>query len=252
MDRRGMRDYFHRKSAVGLIVFGVLLAPILIGIFLLIAGILRARKNRRLPSDAQIDAWIEEDLTAVQKHSFDKTGLDEDDLVAEPVIVKGLRFWNIGGAEIGIRAGDDRTIRFSPIGVTVICFTPDQLVAYQCALDLFTGKALSESTEEYFYQDVVSVSTTSDTLSWSEETLSKSGILDTPLKELMVGGKLQFNAAETFVLTTSGGTNLEVVLSDPKLIEVVGGGSIPIDTAEKAIRAVRKMLREKKGGARPQ
>jgi hypothetical protein len=37
-----------------------------------------------------------------------------------------------------------------------------------------------------------------------------------------------------------------VVLRDLKLIESVGGGSIPTDMADKAVQTVRKMLREKK------
>jgi hypothetical protein len=39
------------------------------------------------------------------------------------------------------------------------------------------------------------------------------------------------------------------VLQDPKLIESVGGGSIPTEMADKAVQAVRKMLREKKATA---
>ena len=52
--------------------------------------------------------------------------------------------------------------------------------------------------------------------------------------------------SEKFVLTTSGGTTLEVFLTDPKLIEKMGGGKIPTTEAEKTISVVRKMLREKK------
>jgi len=57
---------------------------------------------------------------------------------------------------------------------------------------------------------------------------------------------IQFNAAETFNLTTSGGTSIDVVLSDVELIEALGGGEIPKHRAEKAISSVRRMLREKK------
>ena len=59
-------------------------------------------------------------------------------------------------------------------------------------------------------------------------------------------GTVQLNSAETFELTTSGGTSVEVTLKDPSLIEMMGGGDIPTTRAEKAIQTVRKMLREKK------
>ncbi len=115
------------------------------------------------------------------------------------------------------------------MNITVLNFAPNQLLSYQCALDLTTGKRLNESTDEYFYRDVVSVSTKTVSVT---KTSAKYGLL-------------QLNAAETFALTTSGGTSIEVILKDPKLVEMVGG-DIPTTFAEKAIQAVRKMLREKK------
>jgi len=103
-------------------------------------------------------------------------------------------------------------------------------LAYTCVLDFTTGKALNESTDEYFYKDVVSVSTKSESRTVNIPKL----------------GTLQLNTAETFTLTTSGGTSLSVLLRDPTLIEKMGGGEIPTTRAEKAIQTVRKMLREKK------
>lgn len=61
-------------------------------------------------------------------------------------------------------------------------------------------------------------------------------------------GKLQLNTAETFVLTTSGGTSVEVVIRDIQLMQKMKG-DIPVSAAEKAVQSVRKMLREKKGQA---
>ena len=91
-------------------------------------------------------------------------------------------------------------------------------------------RALNESTDEYFYKDVVSVST---------KTKSKS-------VEIEGTGAVQLDSAETFELTTSGGTSVEVTLKDPSLIKMMGAGDIPTTRAEKAIQTVRKMLREKK------
>jgi hypothetical protein len=49
-----------------------------------------------------------------------------------------------------------------------------------------------------------------------------------------------------FVLTTAGGNAFEVTLRDPSLIEMMGGGELPTNRAEKAILAIRKILRERK------
>ncbi|HYK91114.1 MAG TPA: hypothetical protein VE398_20245 [Acidobacteriota bacterium] len=196
------------------------------------------------PSDADMDVLIQQDLKGLEERAITKAGLDRSELVSESVAVYGPRFWNIGGAEVGIKRGDDGIVRFMPIGVTIINFTAHQLSAYQCALDLMTGNPLSESTDEYFYKDVVSVSTQSETLTLGgidSAVLSKG-----PLGALMVAGKLQLNEAETFTLTTSGATKISVVLRDTRLIQRAGGGTIPTDIADKAVATVRKMLREKK------
>lgn len=250
-DRAQIKKYFAKfpKWAIWLIVIGL---PLLYakgaGVILIAGGIWGIVSYYRKPSDEQMDAWIQEDMKNLQAKALSKSSLDPSELIGEPVVVYGLRFWNIGGAEVGIKKGSDGIVRFMPIGVTVINFTPNQLVAYQCALDLTTGNSLSESTDEYFYRDVVSVSTQSKTQTWNRAAIP-TALAEGPLKGLMVAGKLQLNAAETFVLTTSGGTSIEVVLRDPQLIEKFGGGSIPTEMADKAVQAVRKMLREKKAAA---
>lgn len=203
---------------------GLGLLPIGVGVWALVAWIGR-------PSDAQMDAWLEQDLRALHPKALAKTGTDASDLVAEPVMVTGPRLSNLANAQLAFKKGKDNVVRFTPVNVTVINFTAHQLIIYGCALDLTTGNALNESTDEYFYNDVVSVSTKTKSLSVQ-----------------MQGGKLlQLDAAETFQLTTSGGTSVEVFLRDPKIIqELVGDGEIPTTRAEKAIQSVRKMLREKK------
>src|SRR3989442_14852515 len=244
--RSQIKKYFKKfpKWAVWMIVIGLpLIAAYGLGLIPIAIGIWGLVHYYQKPTDEQMDAWIQEDLKDLQARALAKTGIDQSELIGEPVMVYGPRFWNIGGAEVGIRKGKDGVVRFMPLGVTVINFTPNQLVAYQCALDLTTGNPFSERTDEYFYRDVVSVSTQSEslTLEGIDSKLSKG-----PLAALMVGGKLQLNAAEIFKLTTSGATSIKVFLRDPKLVERVGGGSIPTDTADKAGQTVRKMLREKK------
>ena len=249
-ERSQVKKYFapFPKWAVGAIAFGAILLALSaeIGLVAIVAGIAAIVFWTQKPTDQQIDALIKEDLGKIEKLALDKTGLDESEIIAEPVMVYGPRFWNIGGADAGIKKGSDGIVRFMPLGVTVINFTPNQLTAYQCALDLTTGNALSESTDEYFYRDVVSVSTQSKSLTWDSAMLNMKKIASGPLAALMVAGKLQLNAAETFVLTTSGGTSIEVVLRDQQLIKSAGGGNIPTDMANKAVQSVRKMLREKK------
>jgi hypothetical protein len=247
--REQIKKYFTRfpKWTVGLIIVGVpLVAAYGLGLILIVVGILKIVFWKNRPSDRQMDAWLEEDLRDMETRALERTGLDKSEKRAETVVLTGLRFWNIGGAEVGIQKGKDDIVRFTPVGLTVINFTENQLVAYQCALDRMTGNPLSESTDEYFYQDVVSVSTQTESMTWDKAMLSSAGLAKTPLAALMKHDQLQFNAAKMFVLTTSGGTSIKVVLDEPALIESMGGGSIPTERADRAIQAVRRMLRDKK------
>lgn len=220
-------------AALGSSVFGLL--PLGLGV--LVAGIAvfmywRARADyASRPSDDEVDRLIEADLQDLNGRALNKTGTDASELVGETVFITGPRLWGVS-AQVAYRKGADAVIRFSPVGVTILNFTRDQVIAYSCALDLFTGNALNESTDEYFYRDIVSVSTKTKSHSYS----------------VAGWGLVQLNSAETFELTTSGGTSVEVVLRDPGLIKRMGGGEIPTTRAEKAIQTMRKMLREKKSG----
>jgi hypothetical protein len=204
------------------------------------------------PADAQMDSWLRADLESLEPRALAKCGLDSSELVRDPVVVIGPRFRRLGGAEFGFRKGADGQARFTPVDVTIINFTEHQLLVYQCAFDRTTGNPLNECVNEYFYNDVVSVATTSDAVTYSLDELGAHLLSRiSNLAKSAVDGKIQVNNAETFVLATSGGSSVRVVLKDPVLIQSLGGGDLPLEWAEQAVQAVRKMLREKKAGALP-
>jgi hypothetical protein len=200
------------------------------------------------PSDAEMDLWTDEIMAEICPRALEKSHLDVSEQVRDPVMIASPRLRGLGGAFFGITHGRDRKIRFTPLHTTVINFTQHQLVIYQCALDLTTGKALNEAVDEYFYQDIVSVTTQSQSWTFTKEDLGHPMLARCPgiKKSLDADGKLQLNSAETFVLTTSGATSVRVVLKDPILIESLGGGEIPTERADQAVQAVRKMLRDRK------
>jgi len=217
-------------GAIVALVSGMEAGGIVLGVVLVGIGGWAIWNSFQTPSDSEMDAWLEEDLKVLNQKALSKTGTDQSELGGERVMVTGPRFWDVLSANVGYKKGKDGTWRFTPVGVTVLNFTANQLVCYTCSLDLETGNPLNESTDEYFYKDIVSVST-------------KTKSLAVKIGEASV----QLNSAETFELTTSGGTSIEVVLRDPSLIKHMGGGGeIPTTRAEKAIQTVRKMLREKK------
>ena len=227
------------KWAVFLIIIGVLmlLGPVmlkLIGLVMVAGGGFAIYNATQVASDADIDKWTQEGLNKLNNRSLEKMGIDASELVSEGVIITGPRLSNLGPSKFGYRKGKDNILRFTPVNSTIINFTQSQLLVYRCALDLISGNPVNEATDEYFYRDVVSVQTASETVSVSLPGTEFQG--------------LQCNAAETFKLTTSGGTSVSMALRDPSLIQKMGGGEIPTTTAERAIQTIRKMLREKKGG----
>lgn len=242
-DRVKISKYFTSKFpkwAIFLIIIGVLMlaGPIvvkIVGLLMVVGGGFAIYNSTQVASDAEIDQWTQEDLNKLNKRSLDKMGIDASELVSEGVTITGPRLSNLGPSKFGFRKGKDNVLRFTPVNSTLINFTKDQLLVYRCALDLLTGNPVNEATDEYFYRDVVSVQTSSETVSVSLPGTTLDG--------------LQCNAAEFFKLTTSGGTSVSMALRDPSLIQKMGGGEIPTTTAERAIQTIRKMLREKKGAA---
>lgn len=240
-NRASIEKYFTSKFpkwAIFLIIIGVLmlLGPVaakVVGLLLVVAGGFAIYNSSKIASDAEIEQWTQEDLKKLNQRSLEKMGIDASEMVAEGVIITGPRLSNLGPAKFGYRKGKDNILRFTPINSTIINFTQNQLLVYRCALDLISGNPVNEATDEYFYRDVVSVQTSSETVSVSLPGKQFQG--------------LQLNAAETFKLTTSGGTSVSMALRDPSLIQKMGGGEIPTTTAERAIQTIRKMLREKKG-----
>lgn len=180
-------------------------------------------------TDQEIDEIIDKGLELAKQKALNKSNIDDSEMVGDQVVITGPRLTQTGGSKIYSKKGKDKELRFSPINVTVLSFTQNQLLSYQASYDVTTESFLMENTDEYFYKDVVSVST-------------KTKSYKTTIKNK----EIEVNEAEMFELTTSGGTSIEVLLRDPKLIKEMGGGEIPTTDSEKAIQAVRKMLRERK------
>jgi hypothetical protein len=184
------------------------------------------------PSDQQLDLWIQEDFQELEKKALIKCGIDESELVREYELIDSL--WGYHpSANRFLKIGNDNIIRSSCLEICILNFTENQLITYKCIYDLTTGTALNEGTDEYFYKDVVSMSTKVENLQMYLATLNQN---------------IQLNDAETLSLHTSGGTSINVVIRSRTLSErlQIGGGTVPTTRAEKAISVVRKMLREKK------
>jgi hypothetical protein len=133
---------------------------------------------------------------------------------------------------------------------------PHAFVAYSCVLDLVTGSWTGESTDEFFYNDIASMSTkteglSSDRKSWRllavplVAVIRLIGVFVPMVKTLFPSLLAQFSSAEVFWLTSRSGESIKIFMRAPGLAQELSG-TIPTEKAETAIAAVRTMLRDKK------
>jgi hypothetical protein len=184
------------------------------------------------PSDAQIDAWHAEDLERLKPHALSKLDLIEEQVHADnpkgPLVVVG------SGPSPQVRIGRDGKVRFSSHEILIMYLTPYHLAAFKCVIDLHDGAIRTETTQEYHYDDVVSVSTQTDNsaLTWYSE------------------GQLRQSAThERFAVSVASGEQISVAVGFTASMDVDRNSKFDFSGAADAIRVIRARLREKKGGS---
>ena len=186
--------------------------------------------ERRRPSDDTIDNWLREDADRLKTMSLDRLNLDVSDLVQPSLVITGPILWRIRGVpenEMAWRTGKDARTRFSINSVTVIHFTDKKLSSYQCDYNFIRGAPLNEHDDEYYYKDVVSVSTREISTNY---TLPNNQIM---------------KRAQSFTLSVASGEHISVVVSSEDIKQFTGGEVV--DTGiDSSIKAVRKVLGERK------
>jgi hypothetical protein len=183
-----------------------------------------------VPSDNEVDNWFEEDIARITEQSLSKVGLDESQLIREPLAITGPILWSTNGVpqeDLLWKKGKEDVVRFAVNRVTVIHLSDQLLAAYACDFNFLKNVSLNERTDEYHYKDVVSVSTQEDSTSYT----------------LPTGVSLVHSQA--FRLSVASGEAIKVTIGAAKLAEITGG-TIPATSAEKAVQVIRAMLREKK------
>jgi hypothetical protein len=220
--------------------------------------------------DDDIDFWRDEDLDALIADVTEDAALNAADLIdpAHPIVIAGLpRFENLKVSRshddgslpqswrFKVKVGRDGITRFTPPCVTVLHFTRDHLIAYQCDLDLLSGKALNETIEEYFWQDIVSLQIEKQEMPPAEDELalmqqwSKSlpGEFAEKYEALFSDGSAVLPTGKRTILRlkTNSGGGLEIVVEDERFADNPDEDSLQIRN-EKAITRLRKLLRDRK------
>lgn len=190
------------------------------------------------PTDQQIDQWLNADIARLKDESLiklDLVHLEPDQFARDPkkpITVIGP------AAKAAVKMGDDHRLRFSKYDMVFAYLTEYHLAAFNCTLDMTDGVVTRESTQEYHYSDVVSVSTRTE----SSETFT-----------LYVNGEAKnIPLYQEFALSVASGEQIRVVTAFPKLADYIDKGELPPTGADEAITAIRSRLREKKGGTHTQ
>lgn len=189
------------------------------------------QKAEPKPSDEQMDKWRSGDLERIRKQSLPKLDLVQDQVMGnpnDPIMVVGPS----EGARLAV--GKDGMLRFSSHDIVIVYLTDYHLAAYSCTVNMATGLETKESTQEYHYKDVVSVATQADNSRLFKVIVDGQ---DKPLADY-----------QKFALSVASGERIEVVIAFPQFGDIIKNARLAPTGAENAVKVIRAMLREKKGG----
>lgn len=222
MDYQRNQKYFapiNYKGAIYLIVIGALIflgglsgsaGMALLGLLLFAGGIaFIVLKKNGIVTDAEYDASVASMLNNMQSRALNKLGVDEDE-VKEIVPISFDGYVYKGATQA--KEGEDGLWRTNKYQSVMLFFSEYEVHCYTYNFDT-TAQKQTEATDVYFYKDIVSVSTASDSIQ-------------------VLGQNIDY---EYFKLTTAGGTTLSVSLRD-------------VNNAQRSINAMRALLKTKKQG----
>lgn len=199
--------------AVGLLLLGA--SPVVGLIVVAVGGVLIYLQIGGRPSDSQIDQICKNEIADVKQKALSKLGIDEDEVkLIEPILINGPYYRNIV-SQVLTRQGSDGRRRSSNFEAIVLFFSESQIHSYSYRFSLVANEK-NETTDEYFYKDVVSVATSSNSLA----------VKDFAGKDATVN-------FEEFKLTTSGGTSITCSMWDAGMVE-------------KSIQGMRQLLKQRK------
>ena len=222
MDYQKNQKYFQTinyKGPIILIVIGAITFLVglsgsagaaIVGLLLLAGGIgFIVMKKKNVVTDAEYDASVASMLNNMQAKALNKLGVDEDEVKEiAPISFDGYVYKGASQA----KKGEDGLWRTNKYESVMLFFSEHEVHCYTYNFDT-TSQKQTEATDVYFYKDIVSVSTASDTVQ-------------------VLGQNVDY---EYFKLTTAGGTALSVSLRD-------------VSNAQRSINAMRALLKIKKQG----
>lgn len=163
------------------------------------------------PTDADIDAAVTSQLKDMKARALRKLGVDEDEVKEiAPITFDGYVY-----NKALIKEGKDGKYRSNKYQAVMFFFSDNEVHCFTYDFSI-TESSQRESTDVYFYKDIVSVSTQTE---GTEYSVGK-------------GKSSQFDY-EYFKLTTTGGTSISCSVRN-------------IDDAQRSINGMRSLIKSKK------
>lgn len=117
----------------------------------------------KVMTDQEYDALVQQKVNSMnfKQKALKKIGLDESEVSEIPPVFFGGYYFD--EKRTYAKLGQDRIYRSSAYQVSWLFFSDSQVYLYQYTLNM-DEDSKREITEEYFYKDVTSIATTSDTV----------------------------------------------------------------------------------------
>ncbi len=217
MDYAKNQKYFkpmNLKAGIIACVIGLiaLSAEAIVGIIIIAVGaLLIFLQVKGRPTDADIDAAVTSQLANMKARALKKLGVDEDEVnEIAPISFDGYVY-----NKALIKQGKDGKYRSSKYQAVMFFFSSNEVHCFTYDFSIVESSQ-KESTDVYFYKDIVSVSTQTE---GTEYSVGK-------------GKSSQFDY-EYFKLTTTGGTSISCAVRN-------------IDDAQRSINGMRSLIKSKK------
>lgn len=125
------------------------------------------------PPDGVIDSIYEEQSESILEYGYKKIGLMEEDVnLREPIMLHGPSFENLRYGP-AITKGRDKVVRSSNYQVSVFYFGKEQVYLYQQTFSII-DREQNEVIDSYFYQDIVSIATSSEVTGYYNELIRRN------------------------------------------------------------------------------
>lgn len=172
-------------------------------------------------SDSDLDRICDQQAKNIKAAAMKKLGIDEDELKeAKPIIVGGYSF-NEKATNILHKQGKDGMWRSSEYQITIIFFSREQVYSFIRTFSIIDNEKY-DKTQEYFYRDIVSVSTEQGKMTFTPPGQDKN----------LAPKTIVF---EYFDLASSGGTHMIGFFK-----------KTDSDNIDRSIAAMRNLLKAKK------